>query len=67
MFSEADDSHFIHGRLALGKSRNDEIEFDLAFKLNDLPADSNLMNLLIEWTFGCLFIALHIGNDIMTF
>ena len=34
MFSEADDSHFIRGRLVLGESWNNEIEFDLAFVTN---------------------------------
>ena len=67
VFSEADDDHFIRGRFAFDESRNDEIEFDVAFELNDLSTDSSSMNFMIEWTFWGLFIALHIGNDIMTF
>ena len=58
MFFEANNDHFIGGRFAVGKSRNDEIKFDLTFQLNDLSTDSGSINLMIEWTFEVFFIAL---------
>ena len=58
MFFEANNDHFIGGRLPLVKVGNDEIKFDLTLQLNDLSTDSGSINLMIEWTFEVFFIAL---------